>query len=91
MSTVLPAVAYGAGRGYLVNLASPLTSRLPLGNFADELVLGTAGYFMAKKGRGLVRNAGLAMLTVESASLGSQIVSQFMTPQVTVSNGLPIN
>jgi len=70
---ILGGAIYGAGRQSLVNLAQPLTSMLPMGQYADELVLGTAGYFMAKKGRGIFKDAGMAMLAVESASLGAQL------------------
>jgi len=70
-------MAYGAGRQTIVNLASPITSRIPLGQYADEAVLGAAGYFMAKKGRGVVKDLGMAMLTVEAASLGSQLIGGF--------------
>jgi hypothetical protein len=74
MSVLLPAVIYGAGRQYLVNLAQPLTSKIPLGAYADEVVLGGAGYLLAKKGRGMLKNVGLAMLTIEAASLGSGLI-----------------
>lgn len=75
---VLPAFAYGAARPMLSDWASPLTSKLPFGNFADEIVLGLAGYFMAKKGNGIIKNAGKAILTVEAASLGNQVVGSMI-------------
>jgi hypothetical protein len=71
---VLPAVLYGAGRQYLVNLATPLTSMVPLGQYADEAVLGIAGYYLAKKGRGMMKEVGRSMLIVEAASLGSGLI-----------------
>jgi len=74
MKIILPAALYGAGRQYLVNLAAPLTSMIPLGAYADEAVLGVGGYLLAKKTRGLLHNVGIAMLTIEAASLGSQLV-----------------
>jgi len=74
MKIILPAALYGAGRQTLVNLAAPVTSMVPLGQFADEAVLGIAGYLLAKKGRGFLRNVGISMLTIEAASLGSGLI-----------------
>jgi len=74
LKTILPAALYGAGRQYAVNLATPITSMLPLGNYADEAVLGVAGYFMAKKGKGIIKDIGHSMLIVEAASVGSQLI-----------------
>jgi len=71
---IIPAAIYGAGRQYLVNLAAPLTSKIPFGNYADEVLFGLAGYMAAKKGRGMIKQLGMAVLTVEAASLGHQIV-----------------
>lgn len=70
------AMAYGAARQYLSQAVEPITSKVPLGSFADEAVFGTAGYFMAKKGKGIVKSIGLAMLTVEAASVGNQIINK---------------
>lgn len=74
LKIIIPAAIYGAGRQYLVNLAAPLTAMIPLGAYADEAVLGIGGYFLAKKGKGMLKNVGVAMLTIEAASLGSQIM-----------------
>jgi len=74
LKIVIPAAIYGAGRQYLVILAKPLTSMVPLGQYADEAVLGTAGYLLAKKGKGMLKNVGTAMLTIEAASLGAGLV-----------------
>ena len=88
MQLIIPALAYGATRSYLSNAISPLTSKIPLGNYADEAVFGTLGYFMAKKGKGFIKNAGKAILIVESASLGNQLASGAMgsTSQSNMSN-----
>ncbi len=74
MKIIIPAAIYGAGRQYLVNLAAPLTSKIPLGQYADEAVLGVAGYMLAKKGKGFLKNVGISMLTIEAASLGSGLI-----------------
>lgn len=69
---LLPAIAYGAVRQDL----SALAARVPfVGGFGDEAVLGVAGYIMAKKGSGMIRDIGLAALAVEAASIGGQLRS----------------
>jgi C4-dicarboxylate transporter len=78
MNHVLLPMAYGAGRATIVNFAQPITSRVPLGNYADELVLGVGGYLLAKKSSGTLKEVGKAVLMIESASLGSQLVSNNM-------------
>jgi hypothetical protein len=80
MKVILAGGLYGAGRSYLVNLAAPITGMLGVaGGFADELVLGAAGYYLAKKGKGMLKNVGLAMLYTESFSAGSQLIGGSMS------------
>jgi len=74
LKVIIPAFAYGAMRQKVSELAAPLTSKVPLGQYADEAVFGLAGYFMAKKGKGLIHNLGVAVLTIEAASIGHQVV-----------------
>jgi hypothetical protein len=74
LKVVIPAMAYGAGRNYLSNMLAPLTAKIPLGNYSDEAVFGILGYLAAKKGKGIIKDVGVAVLTVESASLGSQLI-----------------
>lgn len=48
---------------------------IPAGQYADELLFGAAGYYLAKKGgNSLVKQLGMAALTVEAASIGHQLV-----------------
>lgn len=68
-------MAYGAGRSWLSGMLAPVTSKIPAGNYADELAMGTIGWFAAKKGRGMVKQIGMAMLTVEAASVGNQLAA----------------
>jgi len=68
---ILPAAAYGVGRQTIAGLISPLSSKIP-GGYGDELILGTGGYLLAKKGRGMVKQFGLAVLTIEIASAAQQ-------------------
>ena len=75
LTVVIPAMAYGAGRSYLSNLALPLTSKLGfLGQYSDEVLFGLAGWFIAKKNLMGLKPLGVAMLTIESASIGSQLI-----------------
>jgi hypothetical protein len=76
---ILPAMAYGAGRKYLSDVASPITSKVAgfAGDYADELVFGLAGWYVAKKNLLGLKQVGLAMLTVEAASVGNQLASNF--------------
>ena len=74
MGSVLPAALYGAARPYVSNLVSPVTGALgAAGGYADNLVLGGIGYFAAKKGRGLIKNVGHAMLLIEVAQIGAEL------------------
>lgn len=83
MTVMLCAGAYGAFRPKIEAVVSPYTQKLPLGNYADEVVLGTAGYLLAKgklpflKGK-IARNTGKAILIIESARVGSGISQNFM-------------
>jgi hypothetical protein len=81
LNVVLPAAAYGAARGYLSNLAQPITSKIPLGNYADEALFGLVGYYIAKKNPMGLKNVGMAMLTVEAASIGNQLVGSMGNSQ----------
>lgn len=81
LTTALAAGVYGAGRQKIEEYIAPYTSKMPIaGNYTDEVVLGTLGYFMAKgkipffKGK-LARSAGTAIVTIEAARIGSGIVS----------------
>lgn len=86
-AVILPAMAYGALRAKLSQLISPVTSAVPLGGYADEVVLGAVGWFAAKKGRGIVKEAGKAMLTVEAFALGNQVAGNFLTPSASTNSG----
>ena len=66
---------YGALREKVSNAIAPYTSKIPLGNVTDEVVMGTLGYFAMKKGTGLFRDVGRAAMTIEAARLGETIVN----------------
>lgn len=78
------AAVYGAARPKIEQWVAPVTSKLPvMGGYADEIALGTLGYFLAKgkipmlKGKA-ARAAGKAMLTIEAARVGSGLGAQFI-------------
>jgi hypothetical protein len=75
----LTSAGYGAVREDLSSMTKQLAGSIPfvgniVGTFGDEAVLGAAGYFVAKKMKGkLAKNAGLAMMAVESARVGQAL------------------
>ena len=72
-SVILPAGVYGGLRERLSKLLAPFTSKIPLGTIADEAALGTIGYLAAKGKLGnnkMIKQVGLAALTIESARIG---------------------
>lgn len=92
MTVALCAGVYGAARPKIEEVINPYTSKIPVvGNYADELVLGTAGYFLAKgkmpflKGK-VAKSAGLAILTIESARVGSGLAQGMMPSSTSGSN-----
>lgn len=81
MGTILGGVAYGAGRQYAANLVKPITDKVPMGNYADNIVMGAISYFLAK-GKipflnkiPMARDIGKAGLVIESAMIGQEIIS----------------
>lgn len=68
------AMLYGAGRSYLAQLISPLTSKIPFGGIADELGCGVIDYFVAKKSSGMIKDIAMKGLVIENARLGEAIV-----------------
>jgi len=73
MNTAAPAALYGAVREPIANALTPLTSKIPLGDVSDEIVLGTLAYFGAKKTSGFMRNLCRSALVVESARIGESV------------------
>jgi len=71
----LDAMVYGAGRGYMSNLISKYTQNVPILNISDEVALGVANYFIAKKSKGMLKNIALKGLVVENARAGETALS----------------
>lgn len=76
MTIAMTSAAYGFGRPYLEKAIAPITSKIPLGGYADEVVLGVAGYFAAKGKFGnnkLIKSLGTSVLVIEAARIGSSV------------------
>ena len=81
---ILGGAIYGAGRQYLSKAISPLTSKIPMGNVADNIGLGVVSYFAATKGKGIIKDIGKAGLTIEAAMGGQDL----MAGRINGNNGL---
>ena len=88
LMVIIPAAAYGALREQVSQLIAPLTSKIPLGQYADEVVFAGLGYLAAKKGKGMVKGLGYGMLSVEFAALGSQVFGSMGQSGTTMSNSV---
>jgi hypothetical protein len=72
---MLSGAIYGAGRGALSSAIAPVTSRLPLGQYADEAGMLGLSYFAAKGKFGAqFKQIGMAGLHIESAVIGNALV-----------------
>lgn len=82
MNIIIGGAAYGAGRQYIAKAVEPITSKIPLGNYADNVVMGALSYFVAKGKIPLInkipmsKEIGRAGLYIESAMLGSELLNK---------------
>ncbi len=72
-SIVLPAIIYGAVREKISNALTPITSKIPFGDIADEITLGAIGWFLSKRS-GLIGSIGKTALVIESARIGEAMI-----------------
>lgn len=77
----LGAAVYGASRAKVSNLLTPVTSKVPLGDVADEAVMLALSYLLAK-GKipmlnkvPMLRQVGKAGFYIEAARLGEAAIS----------------
>lgn len=82
MVTVGSAMAYGALRSKLSQMTSQYLPSFA-GQYTDEVALGLLGWYASKKG-GIVGALGKSALIIESASVGNQLASGFMSGSVQV-------
>jgi len=66
---------YGAARPFAANMVPEIGF---LGGYSDNVVLGGAGYLAAKKGSGMIKTAGLAVLTCEAFLAGNKAAQGMM-------------
>jgi len=74
---VLGGFAYGGLRERLSNALAPVTSSVagPLGNLADEAVIGVVAWQVAKRSKpGMIKDFAKAALTIESARAGEVVL-----------------
>jgi len=85
LMTVGASALYGFGRSKLSALTAQYIPAFA-GQYTDEVVLGTLGWYMSKKG-GMIGALGKSALIIESASIGNQLGSSLMgTTTATNSN-----
>ena len=92
---VLGSAIYGGGREYASNMLQPLSSKLPFGQYSDEVALGAVSYALMKGKVPFVnkiplsREIGKAGLTIEAARMGAGLMSGMIpTTSNNVSNGV---
>lgn len=74
MAILLGGGIYGALRAKLSNLLSPVTSKVPLGDVADEAVLFAAGYFANKNFKDkTLKSVAQSAMVVEAARMGEAV------------------
>ena len=74
MKAVAGGFMYGLARGKVAQLISPVTSKIPMGNYADELGMGVLNWYIAKgKVPMIPKNVGLAGLAIESFVVGQDV------------------
>lgn len=76
LMTVGASALYGFGRSKLSALSAQYIPSFA-GQYTDEVVLGTLGWYLSKKG-GMIGALGKSALIIESASIGNQLGSSLM-------------
>ncbi len=75
MMNLVYGAGYGALRQKLANLVQPLTDKIPLGNYADNVVMGLIALGAKKYTRNpTVHKVADAALYIEGALIGSEAV-----------------
>lgn len=74
MKKMVGGALYGAARGTVSSFLTPITSKLPLGNYADEVGMLGLSYYAAKGKLGSqFKEIGTAGLYIESAVIGNAL------------------
>jgi len=73
---LLAAGLYGAGRQYLATWIQPVTSKIPMGNIADEVGMLAANWAIKKYApMPILKQAASAGMLIEAAAIGQAIAS----------------
>ena len=78
IGTVLGAAAYGAFREKISNALAPVTSKVPLGNISDEVVLGGLAIVLKRtigKRMPLINPILQGAIVIESARIGEAMIN----------------
>ncbi len=86
LKMVVPSMIYGGLRAKVSDALTPITSKVPVGDVADELVMLGTSYLAWKKGSGIIKKAGSAGMIIESARLGEAIASGSIMGGMTKTN-----
>lgn len=90
MALAIGAGVYGGLRPIMSNFLRQFTGQIPLGNIADEAVLATIGYQMARRARTqLFKDIGLGALAVEASRIGNIFLSGTLLQAVPTAAGAP--
>jgi hypothetical protein len=75
MNNFLAAAVYGGARGYLSNMVAPVTAKIPMGNYADNVAMIGLNY-VAKRfiPIPMVKQAAKTGLLIEAAMVGAELV-----------------
>lgn len=65
---------YGAARPYVANMVPDIDA---LGGYSDNLILGGLAYLAAKKGSGMIKTAGVSVLSCEAFIAGNKLSQGF--------------
>jgi hypothetical protein len=98
LAVVGGAAVYGAAREWLSEKLQPITQPVAgvAGGYADEVVLGIAGYLMSKGKIPLLnkvpmsRDIGRAALIIEAARIGSGVAGGVLSKQSTTTTGVQV-
>jgi len=70
-------MGYGAARGWVANLVSPLTSMIPLGNLADNIAIAGLAWLANKNniGGSFGKSATRSIVLIEAAMAGAELTT----------------
>ena len=87
--TIIGGVVYGSVRAKMSSMIAPITAKIPMGAYADEVGMAVFSYLVAKKvSNPTIRSIARAGLVIESAKIGQMITSGMIAPtQTTIPAG----